>query len=377
MMTQRNQGEDVRRQSLGLTVRAACLLISLCLYSACSEPGPKSPAGSQFKAWKEHSGNPVIKQGDAIPAMLWNDPSVLQEGDGYRMWLSGGDPRDLNHIVVKVYEARSRDGKSWQIDTHPVVSPGPAAWDSLRIETPSVIKVDGVYHMYYSGYDEKGAREGSSSIGHATSKDGTNWVKDPANPVISAQAKDKSEWGFHGAGEPGVVYNPKDKTFYLYYVSMRYARAQPTIGHIGILLAKSRDGSKFTSEADERSERVAVMTKEIKEATPGAWFGYSTPAAIIDRDGEFELFCALIVAPRGPTTARHVGLVRAKSKDGIHFKLVEDGIFYAGKDDWKDDQVRAPTVVQDEDGRLHIWFAGDMRKPHFSAGIGFATREPD
>ena len=128
---------------------------------------------------------------------------------------------------------------------------------------------------------------------------------------------------------------------------------------------------------DARGERDVILTRDIPDATKGAWFGYSTPAVILDQDGNFQLMCALIVAPKGPTTARHVGLVRAKSKDGVHFTVSEDGIFYAGKHDWKDEQVRAPTMVLGQDGQLHVWFAGEMKKPHFNAGIGYATRERD
>ena len=65
--------------------------------------------------------------------------------------------------------------------------------------------------------------------------------------------------------------------------------------------------------------------------------------------------------------------IRAVSGDGVDFKVVEDGIFFAGKGDWKDDQVRAPTMLI-ENGQLKLWFAGEMKKPHFGAGIGYATR---
>jgi predicted GH43/DUF377 family glycosyl hydrolase len=334
----------------------------------------KAPAGSPIAAWKEESSNLLIKQGDAIPKMFWNDPSVLREGNEYRMWLSGGDPSDSRHIVVQVYEARSANGVSWKINTMPVLRVGDSnAWDGLRIETPSVGKVGDTYHMYYSGADTKNANAGIFGIGHATSRDGTTWTKDPANPVITGQTRNKNEWGYGGTGEPGVVYNPKDQTFYLYYAGMKYGPGNR--GLMGILLSTSKDGSKFMPYTDERGERALILTRDVPQAVPNSWFGYSTPAAVISNDGEFNLFCAFVVAPKGPATARHVTLDRAVSSDGKHFKIVEQNIFEAGKGDWKDHQVRAPSVVVEPDGRFKMWFAGEMQKPFFNGGIGLAVRD--
>jgi predicted GH43/DUF377 family glycosyl hydrolase len=300
----------------------------------------------------------------------------MKEGAGYRMWLSGGDPRDLSRIVVQVYEAKSPDGIAWTINPTPVVKPSddPKAFDSLRIETPSVIKVGDTYHMYYSGFDEKGAKEGVSSVGHATSKDGANWTRDPKNPVVVAQSTDKHKWGYRGAGEPGVVYNPADKTFYLYYVSMKFDGTNDSIGRIGLLLARSSDGTTFTEYTDASGERGLILTRDIPGAPAGAWFGYSTPCALITQDHKFHLFCAFIVAPVGPASARHVTLAHAESDDGVHYKIVEDEFFKAGKGDWKDLQVRAPSVIE-TDSQLKMWFAGETRIPYFAAGIGLATSQ--
>ena len=74
-------------------------------------------------------------------------------------------------------------------------------WDSEKIETPMVVKVDGTYHLYYSG-DKTGTGPGQYETGHATSADGTVWVKDPANPVMTYQ-NDPDVWPWYQAAEPG------------------------------------------------------------------------------------------------------------------------------------------------------------------------------
>ena len=322
--------------------------------------------------WVQPSGGPVIEIGQQLPFMMWNDPSVIKDGDVYKMWLSGGDLRNLNSIVVKVYGAQSTDGISWQIDPQPMVSPGTkSAWDSQRIETPSVIKVNGVYHMYYAGSNADAAAAGTSSIGHATSPDGIVWTKDPSNPVVTAQTTITTQWGYGGVGEPAVVYNPLSGIFYLYYVSMRRKPTNTSIAEIGVLLAESYDGTHFTNVTDGSGQRTCVLTRDVPGAPNGAWFGYSSPGALITKDGLFHLFVSFLVAPVGPNSAQQVVIDHAKSTDGVNFKLAESNIESAGEGDWKSHQVRSPSVIE-EAGHLKMWFAGETMAPYFAAGIGFA-----
>jgi hypothetical protein len=350
-----------------------CLVLGIY---GCVTPRASSTASEVASQWRPAKGNPIIKMGDAVEFMLWNDPTVLKEGDTYRMWLSGGDPRNLQRIVVNVHHATSADGVRWIIQPSPVLAPSddPRAWDSLRIETPSVVKVGDTYHMYYSGCDEARCREGIYAIGHATSRDGLTWTKDRSNPVLSAQSSDRFKWGYRGVGEPGVLYNAADKTFYLYYTSMRFSPKEPTIGNIGILLAKSTDGSAFTPVVDGAGAAKLVLTRDIPNATKGAWFGYTTPAPVQLTSGEVHLFCSFIVAPKGPATARHVTLVDAVSRDFENFQVLNENVFEAGTGSWIDHQVRSPTVIVDG-GRLEMWFAGETHRPHFGAGIGHASVE--
>ena len=184
---------------------------------------------------------------------------------------------------------------------------------------------------------------------------------------------DKLQWSYRGAGEPGAVYNPKDRTFYLYYVGLQFWKKNPTIGHIGILLDQSKDGSRFVHYADENGERL-ILTRDVKGAIDGSWFGYTNPSPIISQDGKFHMFCTFLVCPVGPRSARHVTLDHAVSQDGIHFDVVEQNIFEAARKDWKDQQVRAPSAIE-EDGRFKLWFAGESQTPYYISGIGYAVRD--
>ncbi|MDY6969119.1 MAG: hypothetical protein SVR08_10780, partial [Spirochaetota bacterium] len=74
---------------------------------------------------------------------------------------------------------------------------------------------------------------------------------------------------------------------------------------------------------------------------------------------------------------RQVALAHATSTDGKDFSEIEHDIFTYENDDWKEYEVRAPSVLQ-EGGMFKMWFAGNgdislIFQPEFSVGIGYAT----
>jgi predicted GH43/DUF377 family glycosyl hydrolase len=279
-------------------------------------------------------------------------------------------------VAVRVYHATSRDGVRWSIDPSPVLSPSanPEDWDSARIESPSVVKVGSTYHLYYAGADAAGAAAGVYAIGHATSRDGRTWVKDPANPVLRAQVHDPTSWGFRGVGEPEIVLHPETGLFHLYYTSMRFSNAAREHGRIGIMLATSTDGRSFTPLTNAAGDSVVLLSRDISQAIRGAWFGYTTPTVTWTPSGDVHMICSLVVAPVGPTSARHVSLTYAVSADGVNFQVAKEDFVQAGTGDWKDHQVRSPSLLSVGD-ELVVWYAGESLRPHLSAGIGAAKIE--
>lgn len=176
--------------------------------------------------WVKHPDSPVLCPG---AASAWDDNmagagSVIWHDGQFKMWYEGNEG---------IGYATSPDGIVWTKHAgNPVLMPGSAgAWDAAQIDSPSVIAVDGVYHMWYSGVDA----QDDNRIGHATSPDGLVWTKDPANPVIDTN--DPYAWDAFEAIHPFVLYD--DGAFKMYYN-----------GHDGleqrILLATSDDGSAWT-----------------------------------------------------------------------------------------------------------------------------------
>jgi hypothetical protein len=73
-------------------------------------------------------------------------PSVVKDGDRYRMWYS------YRGVAYRIGYAESRDGISWQrLDEAAGIEPGPEEWDSQMIEYPFVFDTQAGRCMLYNG----------------------------------------------------------------------------------------------------------------------------------------------------------------------------------------------------------------------------------
>jgi predicted GH43/DUF377 family glycosyl hydrolase len=335
---------------------------------------PSNENNEYFWHWKKNPNNPIISFNQRITGFVWNDPSVLKEDGKYRMWLAGGTGNSLNK--VNVYQAISDDGLEWNIDSIPVLVPGDSGeWDDEKIETPMVIKIGSKYHMYYSGF-KTGDDPGRYQMGHATSDDGTSWMKDSCNPVIP-YTNHLIHWGFYHAAEPGAVYNKKDSTIYLYYITSKIREFYPGknpnmyMTH-GLCLATSPgdDGSIFTHyDPDGDGFRDAVLVQSSYYSKEKNYMGYSTPYALIDTKGTFHLFYDVASQPKD-SIWRQVAIAHATSTDGFSFTEVEQDIFTRGQEEWTKAEVRSPCVIQ-EGTLFKMWYAGHTSW-FSSSGIGYA-----
>ena len=160
-------------------------------------------------AWEKYGGNPVLEPGETGE---WDNAyrgqvALLKDGDLYKMWYSGGGFSGPWHTGY----ATSSDGLEWSVYAgNPVLQAGaPGSWDEQECDASTVLKDGATYKMWYFGCDE-----GYTvwSIGYATSPDGVNWTKHPANPVLEGTA---GQWDESGPVWPRVMqYGPTYKRWY-------------------------------------------------------------------------------------------------------------------------------------------------------------------
>jgi len=130
-------------------------------------------------------------------------PYVLFLDGTYHMWYGGSTDPDL--LSASIGHAISTDGISWQKDTlnNPVLTKGPSGtWDDTWVFKPSVLYIDGYFHMWYDAYN---GTDEQVRIGHATSPDGVTWSRDPNNPVLSFGSS--QSWDYPRVDGPSVIYD--------------------------------------------------------------------------------------------------------------------------------------------------------------------------
>jgi predicted GH43/DUF377 family glycosyl hydrolase len=292
----------------------------------------------------------------------------------------------------------------WKVDAAPVLSPGPAGqWDSVDVLNPSVIKIQGTYHNFYSGFDGKTWRTGL-----ATSADGVHWQKqwmvlepDPGTweggyiaangaaleiggeifywyqaagklPRIGlARSRDdrrfeklprpvlepgpRGSWDERGVADPYVV--RVAGTLYMYYLGQDRARRQ----RIG--LARSQDGIRW----------FKLRSNPVLELGPAGSFdenGLGEPAVWMSHGWYWLLYTG-----RDRAENRRLGL--ARSTDGVNWRRVSDAAVFSGDQPWNSRVVCDPTIEVTPTG-IRLWFGGgDIASPdeNLHGQIGVATLE--
>ena len=103
-------------------------------------------------------------------------PTILLDGAEYRMWYT-----DVEADPWKFRHASSRDGKNWTVTEEPVVVLD-QDWEKGRLFYPAVLKLDGVYLLWYGSYWSE--HKNKTALGFAASRDGLAWEKHPESPVF-------------------------------------------------------------------------------------------------------------------------------------------------------------------------------------------------
>lgn len=169
--------------------------------------------------WTRIGSSPVLSPGDstAWDGLYIESPSILYDGNKYFMWYSGID----KNYKVGIGVATSTDGRNWiKYSGNPVIkSDLNYEWDGFSVATPTVIKKDNHFEMWYCGgsyYDILDNNQlDTIKIGYATSSDGLVWEKYDQNPVMSTFDPPYTDIEWRGPWTPDVLFT--NDTYYLWY----------------------------------------------------------------------------------------------------------------------------------------------------------------
>lgn len=165
------------------------------------------------------------RQSRDVVAAGWADapynygPTVMIEGDRKRMWWCSqygaakpaGD--DILYGAAKTLDGpfRNAQGRS---GPRAVFSGSRKGFDAKHTCDPSVIKVKGIYYLYYTGARSDNHNFGNA-IGVATSRDGLTWRRANQGKPIVTPSHSRKRANAYGVGQPAAVY--LDGWFYLMF----------------------------------------------------------------------------------------------------------------------------------------------------------------
>jgi predicted GH43/DUF377 family glycosyl hydrolase len=146
---------------------------------------------------------------------------------------------------------------------NPVLRLGTAgSWESKQVSHPRILFDGKLYRMWYAGSNDT-----SRQIGYATSVDGINWAKHPANPVLKIGERDNLD---------GMVVSPgavlfDGRQYHMYYTARSFANAG-TICH-----ATSPEGISWTKDT--------ANNPILKKGAPGWWDDFGLSAGPVLKQG--------------------------------------------------------------------------------------------
>lgn len=307
-----------------------------------------SIAFSQFR-WTKDANNPVMSGGGNdswnkhvfVPCVLYNTDSAR-----YEMWF-GASPN--NAYPYKVGFATSDDGVNWTPHPSPVLEPDTDSWDESTVLSARVIRKNGQYKMWYSGWSPDNLIGG---IGYATSADGINWVKDTQNNPVFLPGSAAWESG----GKDWFCILPVESGGYImWYTAWDAAYIIPGIGY-----ATSADGIIWQSDTLNNP----IFTSQ----TSGGWDYKNFNPHVIMIDGMYHM--AYEGAANDTFDPRRMGW--ATSVDGISWEKYNDptttSTFYSESDpvlvgspgQWDGDFIE-PGDMTVEDDLVHLWYSGSLK----------------
>jgi predicted GH43/DUF377 family glycosyl hydrolase len=264
---------------------------------------------------------PAYAQAETLSAKI----NTAATYDSAKITLQRGDTEfSLAGLSVPTTLARSA--------FNPIFSPTGTGWESARVYSPIILKEDGIYYMWYTGFDDSPI---SASIGVATSFDGLNWTRYAGNPIL--QPGTAGTWDDYLVISAGSVIN--DNGTY----KMWYTGNDGTTNKIGYATATSPFGpwTKYASNP------------VLDLGAGGTWDDYIVAGGQVIKDGStYKMWYG-----GHDGAAYRVGY--ATSSDGISWtKYASNPVLDLGTGgSWDDVIVDMPKVLK-KAGTYHMWYRG-------------------
>jgi predicted GH43/DUF377 family glycosyl hydrolase len=236
--------------------------------------------------------------------------------------------------------AQPIDAKKWPAElvkfvpyqATPVFAAAKGEWDAKIRERGWIMREDGVYKLWYTGYD--GSKEGIRRLGYATSPDGINWTRHPKNPLL------KDVW----VEDMMIV---KDAGKYYMFAEGREDRAH---------LLTSTDGIDW--------KRVGQLDIRLKNGKPIADGPFGTPTVWLE-NGRWHLFYE----------RNDLGIWLATSNDlKVWTNVQDEPVMTPGPGEYDKDLIALNQIIK-HNGRYYAYYHGSSKakKGLWSTNVATST----
>lgn len=137
-------------------------------------------------------------------------PTIIKDEQQYKMWYT-----DVSVADWVIRHATSDDGVKWEVHPEPCLVID-QDWERSRLFYPTVLKIDGVYCIWYGSY--WAGRSSTTALGFAASLDGLKWHKHPENPVLRPDPE--RAWESHYVTSQSVI-RLDDGSYRIWYASRK------------------------------------------------------------------------------------------------------------------------------------------------------------
>ncbi|MCD4756692.1 MAG: hypothetical protein K8R39_00290 [Arcobacteraceae bacterium] len=174
-------------------------------------------------SFKKYSEGPIIGISKDVPYGVGNISIHIDNDKNWHMWYTSytgwEEENSIYNPTYVIKYATSMNGLDWE---YPDITCIDINHVQENLATPSVLKIDNKYHMWYSvrdSFSQDGGSKGGYRIGYAQSLDKINWIRRDDEVGINQSEKG---WDSTMICYPHVV-SHQDK-FIMFYCGNNYGR---------------------------------------------------------------------------------------------------------------------------------------------------------
>ena len=341
-----------------LTTSIAIPLAGVLRHRHASAGDPARSNKFSLHSWKRDSRNPIFLPSATYDSGGTQAPFVVMQDGNWWMFYAGIGVDGRQRICLATSEPKSPC--DWE-RLGPILDPGPKdSFDEQSATYPRVHRVNGRWHLYYSGRSNRDTGKSHFSnywgIGLAQSDDLRNWKKFSDRPVLQADGIKEYPDCESLVGLGNIVELPQadGSLHYRMYYTILPGHKDPNwqangtwhvIEHKVIAAAHSTDGIEWTDRQLVLDRRRDVPSEDIGVVGLNAWR---------TKDGFHGIYTAL------GTKYKSYALAEVTSRDGLKWNRIADpeNVSFAPQHgSFESIMVGYPSVLQEGD-QLRLFYNG-------------------